>query len=171
MTYITKKIIATSFPSEGLRACYRNNISDVARYLDEKHGYKKYDGVHRYWVYNLCSEITYDEEKFHNQVRRVCIPDHNVPTVKQMIHFVSEVKRYDILHSLFVLLCILLLIQYQIKLNYRQIFYSFRQTPGYVKMRKMWSLYIVKEERYVFFTGILTLRSFYEFFRSKSNTI
>ena len=102
LTYITKKIIATSFPSEGFRAFYRNNISDVARYLDEKHGFKKYDGVHRYWVYNLCSEITYDEEQFHNQVRRVCIPDHNVPTVKQMIDFVSEVKTISgILYFLF----------------------------------------------------------------------
>ena len=97
LTYITKKVIATSFPSEGLMACYRNKINDVAKFLDEKHGMKKY-GAHRYWVYNLCSEISYDEEKFHGQVKRVYIPDHNVPTVKQMIEFVSEVGyNYEVL--------------------------------------------------------------------------
>ena len=74
-----------SFPSKGLTAWYRNNIKDVAKFLDEKHG------KDRYRVYNLCSEMSYDEKNFHNQVKRVFIPDHNVPTVKQMIDFVSEV--------------------------------------------------------------------------------
>ena len=93
LTYVTKKIIATSFPSEGFRSCYRNNIIDVARFLDEKHGIEKF-GEHRFWVYNLCSEMTYDETVFHDQVRRVCIPDHNVPTVAQMIAFVEEANKW-----------------------------------------------------------------------------
>ena len=93
LTYVTTKIIATSFPSEGLMSCYRNNIIDVARFLDEKHGIRKYN-EHRYWVYNLCSEMFYDETMFHNQVKRVCIPDHNVPTVKQMIDFVAEANEW-----------------------------------------------------------------------------
>ena len=90
MTYVTKHVIATSFPSEGMMAWYRNKISDVAKFLDERHGVEKF-GEHRYWVYNLCSEMSYDEEKFHNRVKTIPIPDHNVPTVKQMIDFVSEV--------------------------------------------------------------------------------
>ena len=91
MVYVTKHVIAMSFPSEGCRAWYRNNIKDVAKFLDEKHG------ADRYRVYNLCSEITYDEEKFHNQVKRVLIPDHNVPTLKQMIDFVYEVTYSKVL--------------------------------------------------------------------------
>ena len=90
LTYVTKHVIATSFPSEGMMAYYRNKISDVAKFLDERHGVEKF-GEHRYWVYNLCSEMSYDEEKFHNRVKTIPIPDHNVPTVKQMIDFVSEV--------------------------------------------------------------------------------
>lgn len=93
LTYVTTKIIATSFPSEGLRSCYRNNIIDVARFLDEKHGVEKY-GQHRFWVYNLCSEMSYNETLFHDQVKRVCILDHNVPTVKQMIDFVAEANEW-----------------------------------------------------------------------------
>ena len=93
LTYVTKKIIATSFPSEGFMSCYRNNIIDVARFLDEKHGIEKF-GEHRFWVYNLCSEMSYDETVFHDQVRRVCIPDHNVPTVAQMIAFVEEANKW-----------------------------------------------------------------------------
>ena len=93
LTYVTTKIIATSFPSEGFMSCYRNNIIDVARFLDEKHGIEKF-GEHRFRVYNLCSEMSYDETIFHDQVRRVCIPDHNVPTVAQMIAFVEEANKW-----------------------------------------------------------------------------
>ena len=75
-----------SFPSKGMMAWYRNNINDVANFLDKTHG------IGRYKVYNLCSERTYDNEKFHNQVVQWPIGDHNVPTVKQMVDFVSEVS-------------------------------------------------------------------------------
>ena len=34
LTYVTKHVIATSFPSEGMMAYYRNKISDVAKFLD-----------------------------------------------------------------------------------------------------------------------------------------
>ena len=93
LTYVTSKIIATSFPSEGIMSCYRNNIVDVARFLDEKHGTEKFS-ENRYLVYNLCSEMSYDEALFHDQVKRVCIPDHNVPTVVQMIEFVAEANKW-----------------------------------------------------------------------------
>ena len=75
-----------SFPSKGMMAWYRNHIKDVAKFLDKTHG------IGHYRVYNLCSERTYDNEKFHNQVAQWPIGDHNVPTVKQMVDFVSEVS-------------------------------------------------------------------------------
>ena len=74
-----------SFPSKGLMAWYRNHIQDVANFLDETHG-------GHYKVYNLCSERTYDNKKFHNNVVHWPIGDHNVPTVKQMVDFVTEVS-------------------------------------------------------------------------------
>ena len=80
-----------SFPSRGMMAWYRNHIKDVAKFLDETHG------IGRYKVYNLCSERTYDNEKFHNHVVHYPVLDHNVPTVKQMVDFVSEVDTPEIM--------------------------------------------------------------------------
>ena len=37
MTYICKNVIGMSFPSTGKMALYRNNIKDVAKYLDKYH--------------------------------------------------------------------------------------------------------------------------------------
>lgn len=37
ITYITERILAMSFPATGFESCYRNSMSDVSRYLDERH--------------------------------------------------------------------------------------------------------------------------------------
>lgn len=37
LTYVTPRVVATSFPSTGIRAVYRNPIGKVAAFLDEKH--------------------------------------------------------------------------------------------------------------------------------------
>ena len=80
LTYVTARIIATSFPSSGLWAWYRNPIEKVAAFLDTKH-----EGKYR--LYNLCSERTYDTKFFHDRVERVMIDDHNVPTLElSLIH-------------------------------------------------------------------------------------
>ena len=75
-----------SFPSKGMMAWYRNNIKDVANFMDKTHG------IGNYKLYNLCSERGYDYQKFHNQVEEWPIGDHNVPTVKQMVDFVAAVR-------------------------------------------------------------------------------
>lgn len=49
------------FPAEKVEAIYRNHINDVARFLKAKH-------TIYYKVYSLCSERTYDINKFDNRV-------------------------------------------------------------------------------------------------------
>ncbi len=77
-----------SFPSSGKMALYRNNIRDVAKYLDTAHGPGSYK------VYNLCSEKSYDGSYFHDSVARYSIDDHNVPTLEQMLEFAKDVKDF-----------------------------------------------------------------------------
>ena len=87
LTYVTNRVIATSFPSSGLWAAYRNPIGKVASFLDTKH-------KDRYKLFNLCSEKTYETSYFHDRVERVMIDDHNVPSLEQMQEFVTNVKEW-----------------------------------------------------------------------------
>lgn len=87
LTYVTARIIATSFPSSGLWAWYRNPISRVSQFLDTQH-------PDRYKIYNLCSEKTYDTAYFHHRVERFMIDDHNVPSLQQMLDFAQSAKNW-----------------------------------------------------------------------------
>ena len=87
LTYVTNRVIATSFPSSGLWAAYRNPIEKVAQFLDTKH-------KDHYKVFNLCSEKTYNTSFFHDRVERVLIDDHNVPSVAQLLEFADTVRTW-----------------------------------------------------------------------------
>ncbi|XP_053400347.1 phosphatidylinositol 3,4,5-trisphosphate 3-phosphatase TPTE2-like [Mercenaria mercenaria] len=87
LCYITERVIAMSFPSKGFMAVYRNPVHEVARFFETKH-------KDHYRIYNLCSERDYDETLFHNQVERIFIDDHNVPTVKDIIWFCKNAREF-----------------------------------------------------------------------------
>ncbi|XP_071786507.1 phosphatidylinositol 3,4,5-trisphosphate 3-phosphatase TPTE2-like [Asterias amurensis] len=87
LTYITDRVIASSFPSSGRQALYRNPIEEVGRFLDTKH-------KDHYKVYNLCIERHYDESIFHHSVGRVLIFDHNVPKLKDIVEFCADARRW-----------------------------------------------------------------------------
>ncbi len=87
LTYVTGRVIATSFPSSGLWSLYRNPIDKVAAFLDAKHPGK-------YRLYNLCSEKTYQTHHFHERVERFMIDDHNVPSLDDMRRFADSVKSW-----------------------------------------------------------------------------
>lgn len=87
LCYITKRVIAMSFPSSGVRGMYRNPIQEVARFLDAKH-----EGS--YLIFDLCSERNYDASIFHGRVERVFIDDHNVPSIRDMIDFCIKVRKW-----------------------------------------------------------------------------
>jgi len=91
LTYVTTNIIAMSFPSKGSKAVYRNKIDHVAKFFEEKYS----DSSHiDYMIYNLCSEMEYDHRKFHGNVRRYQIDDHNVPRLEEMVKLVEDVRAW-----------------------------------------------------------------------------
>ena len=65
------------FPSEGLEAAYRNDMTQVQAFFNSRH-------PKSYRVYNLCSERQYDASKFHQAVRYP-FDDHNSPPF-EVIH-------------------------------------------------------------------------------------
>jgi hypothetical protein len=50
-------VVAMGFPATGAAAAYRNNMKDVQRFLNTRHG-----GHHK--VYNLCSELQYSPDQY-----------------------------------------------------------------------------------------------------------
>jgi len=91
LTYVTTNIIAMSFPSKGSKAVYRNKIDHVAKFFEDKYS----DSSHiDYMIYNLCSEMEYDHRKFHGNVRRYQIDDHNVPRLEEMVKLVEDVRAW-----------------------------------------------------------------------------
>jgi len=89
LTYITTNVIAMSFPSKGNKALYRNKIDNVATFFEEKYSDERNID---YMIYNLCSEMEYDHRKFHGNVKRFEIDDHNVPSLEQMLDLVDDVR-------------------------------------------------------------------------------
>lgn len=87
LTYVTPRVIAMSFPSTGRMSMYRNDIKEVARFMDTKH-------PGHYRLYNLCSERHYDESLFHGRVERFHIDDHNVPPLADMLRFSTSVQEW-----------------------------------------------------------------------------
>ncbi|OAQ33667.1 phosphatases II [Linnemannia elongata AG-77] len=78
------------YPSKSLEAFYRNPMSDVEKFLDARH-----EGAYK--VYNLCSERSYSDQRFHGRVAQFPFPDHSPPPF-QLIHpFCEDVS--DWLHT------------------------------------------------------------------------
>ena len=91
LTYILSNVIAMSFPSKGKKALYRNKIDNVAKFFEDKYS----DTEHiDYMIYNLCSEMEYDHRKFHGNVKRFRIDDHNVPSLEMMFELTDSVREW-----------------------------------------------------------------------------
>lgn len=84
LTYITDRIIAMAFPSEGVETIYRNNIFDVAKMLNENHH-------ENYMIYNL-SLRNYDYNVFSHRVHTWCgFEDHNAPPLPLLFKICSSI--------------------------------------------------------------------------------
>lgn len=80
LAYITDRIIAMGFPSEGAEGVYRNPMKEVQKFLEVKHGTN-------YKVYNLCSERGYDPSKFDGRCAVYPFEDHNAPPFEMIEQF------------------------------------------------------------------------------------
>lgn len=87
LTYISDRVIAMGYPSDGVESMYRNKLEDVRNLLEQKH-------KDHYKIYNLCSERSYDIQKFHNRVATYPFDDHNPPEFGQMKPFCEDVDRW-----------------------------------------------------------------------------
>uniref|UniRef100_A0A0D6R3D3 Phosphatidylinositol-3,4,5-trisphosphate 3-phosphatase n=2 Tax=Araucaria cunninghamii TaxID=56994 RepID=A0A0D6R3D3_ARACU len=87
MSYITDRLVAMSFPSQNIRAVYRNPLWQVRHVLDVKHG-------SHYKIYNLCAEETYDPEYFYGRVELIPFDDNHVPPLSLIKLFCESVHAW-----------------------------------------------------------------------------
>lgn len=93
LTYIMPNVIAMGFPAEGREARYRNQMTEVQRFLNTRH-------PNEYRVYNLCSERTYPAMRFqHREAPEgsvCCYPfdDHNPPTLHLMKQCCEDMRQW-----------------------------------------------------------------------------
>ncbi|KAI3927407.1 hypothetical protein MKX01_027638 [Papaver californicum] len=87
MSYITDRILAMSFPSERMRAMYRNPLWQVKSVLDMRH-------PGHYKIYNLCVEESYDPSHFHGRVEMFPFDDNHVPPLNMVKLFCESVRSW-----------------------------------------------------------------------------
>ena len=100
LSYVTPQLIAMSFPASSIEALYRNEIKDVAKYLNERHG-------NGYMIYNL-SERLYDYSLFEYRVVDTGWPDHMTAPLHvyiELCHAIdswlaSDKRRVAVVHCL-----------------------------------------------------------------------
>ena len=73
-------------PAEGIEGIYRNEIDQVAAYLDEHHS-------GHYLVVNL-SQQNYHVEKFHSNVVDFGFPDHHAPPLDLLFVICNAIHQY-----------------------------------------------------------------------------
>ena len=87
LSYITDRIIAMGFPSQGMEGMYRNHMDDVKRFFQMKHNQS-------IKVYNLCTERAYDPSEFNKVCHTFKFNDHQPPPFIYMYDFCLDVSNF-----------------------------------------------------------------------------
>lgn len=83
LCYITDRILAMGLPASGIESCWRNSMTDVAKYLNLNH-------FGHYYVIDLCEEREYSHDIFEGRVLRSPFKDHSIPplgVLVKIVHF------------------------------------------------------------------------------------
>lgn len=87
LSYVTDRIIAMGFPSEGMEANYRNPLPMVLKFMKLRHG------LEHVKVYNLCSERSYATPAFPHALG-IPFDDHNPCAFEQIAPFCADVDAW-----------------------------------------------------------------------------
>lgn len=87
------------FPSSASEAVYRNPLTEVQRFFEDKHKdkYKLYN-LYCCWklsvlTFRRCAERKYDVTKFHSRVAQYPFYDHNAPPVSLIAECCADIVR------------------------------------------------------------------------------
>lgn len=76
-----------AYPAERVQSIFRNHLNDVYDFLELKH-------KDHYYIYNLCSERSYDKAKFCNRVKVFPFDDHNPPSFVIIEAFCKDIHQW-----------------------------------------------------------------------------
>lgn len=86
VSHITPRLVAMSYPCEGVNAMWRNDVTAVRDYLISRH--------QSCWkVWNL-TEHSYPSRLFYGGVTQQTIPDHHAPMLMQALDIVQQILAY-----------------------------------------------------------------------------
>lgn len=86
LTYITSRVIAMAFPAEGFESVYRNPLTEVARFFNERH-------ANHYMVINASSR-SYPYERFRYNVYSIEWPNHYPCPFKTFVETILDSSFY-----------------------------------------------------------------------------
>ena len=86
LTYVTSRLVVTSFPAEGIESAYRHHIDDVRVALETRHGTN-------YSVYNV-SGRSYASSKFNARVTDCGWPHRHAPSLRTLYALCKSMYNY-----------------------------------------------------------------------------